>query len=222
MLLIAGLGNPGARHAKNRHNIGFMALEAIAARASHRPIPRAFSGRARRRLDRGGARRAARAADVHERFRPQRRRGDALSQARPRRHRSSCTTNSTSRRPKCASRSAAAMPAIMACARSAPISAMITSAFASASAIPATRRWSIHFVLSDFAKSGDGLGRRGLRRGRRASPSCSRKDRTPVFRTRCIWRSKRRASATRSRRIRRATSLIGRSKRGACLATNLH
>ena len=31
MLLIAGLGNPGARHARNRHNIGFMAIEAIAA-----------------------------------------------------------------------------------------------------------------------------------------------------------------------------------------------
>jgi PTH1 family peptidyl-tRNA hydrolase len=30
MLLIAGLGNPGARHAKNRHNIGFMAVERIA------------------------------------------------------------------------------------------------------------------------------------------------------------------------------------------------
>ena len=30
MLLIAGLGNPGARYAKNRHNIGFMAVQAIA------------------------------------------------------------------------------------------------------------------------------------------------------------------------------------------------
>ena len=31
MLVIAGLGNPGARHARNRHNIGFMAIDAIAA-----------------------------------------------------------------------------------------------------------------------------------------------------------------------------------------------
>jgi len=31
MLVIAGLGNPGARHARNRHNIGFMAVDAIAS-----------------------------------------------------------------------------------------------------------------------------------------------------------------------------------------------
>ena len=37
MLLIAGLGNPGARHAKNRHNFGFMALAAIAR--THRIVP---------------------------------------------------------------------------------------------------------------------------------------------------------------------------------------
>ena len=32
MLILAGLGNPGAKHADNRHNIGFMAMDAIAAR----------------------------------------------------------------------------------------------------------------------------------------------------------------------------------------------
>lgn len=32
MLLIAGLGNPGPKFAKNRHNIGFMAVDEIARR----------------------------------------------------------------------------------------------------------------------------------------------------------------------------------------------
>ena len=30
MLLLVGLGNPGAGYAKHRHNIGFMAVDAIA------------------------------------------------------------------------------------------------------------------------------------------------------------------------------------------------
>jgi len=32
MLILAGLGNPGARYAGNRHNIGFMAIDEIARR----------------------------------------------------------------------------------------------------------------------------------------------------------------------------------------------
>lgn len=42
MLLFAGLGNPGAKYANNRHNIGFMAVDAIAHRHSFAPWSRKF------------------------------------------------------------------------------------------------------------------------------------------------------------------------------------
>ncbi len=44
MLLIAGLGNPGARYARNRHNIGFMAVEAIAREHGFAPFRTRFQG----------------------------------------------------------------------------------------------------------------------------------------------------------------------------------
>ncbi len=44
MLLFVGLGNPGSRHAGNRHNIGFMAVEAIAKRHGIGPWRRRFQG----------------------------------------------------------------------------------------------------------------------------------------------------------------------------------
>ena len=44
MLLIVGLGNPGKSYAGNRHNIGFMAVEAIAAACAAAPFRRKFQG----------------------------------------------------------------------------------------------------------------------------------------------------------------------------------
>ena len=46
MLLFVGLGNPGAQYAGNRHNIGFMALEAIAREHRFPPFRARFKGRA--------------------------------------------------------------------------------------------------------------------------------------------------------------------------------
>ena len=44
MLLFVGLGNPGPGHVGNRHNIGFMALQAIAKRDGISPWRRRFQG----------------------------------------------------------------------------------------------------------------------------------------------------------------------------------
>lgn len=44
MKLFAGLGNPGAKYAHNRHNIGFMAMDRIAADHGFGPWKAAFKG----------------------------------------------------------------------------------------------------------------------------------------------------------------------------------
>jgi PTH1 family peptidyl-tRNA hydrolase len=44
MLLFVGLGNPGAKHAGNRHNVGFMAVDAIVRKHSMGAWRRRFQG----------------------------------------------------------------------------------------------------------------------------------------------------------------------------------
>ncbi|GGD47284.1 aminoacyl-tRNA hydrolase [Croceicoccus pelagius] len=44
MQLWVGLGNPGAKYALNRHNIGFMALDTIAEVHGFGPVQKKFSG----------------------------------------------------------------------------------------------------------------------------------------------------------------------------------
>ncbi len=44
MLIIVGLGNPGAKYAGNRHNIGFMAVDAIHRKHPFSPWTRKFKG----------------------------------------------------------------------------------------------------------------------------------------------------------------------------------
>jgi len=44
MLLFVGLGNPGAEYSRNRHNIGFMVVDAIAKRHGFAPWRRRFQG----------------------------------------------------------------------------------------------------------------------------------------------------------------------------------
>lgn len=44
MLLFAGLGNPGAQYANNRHNVGYMAAESIHRRHGFSPWTKKFQG----------------------------------------------------------------------------------------------------------------------------------------------------------------------------------
>jgi peptidyl-tRNA hydrolase, PTH1 family len=44
MLLFVGLGNPGAKYARNRHNVGFLVVDEIARRHDFAPWRRRFQG----------------------------------------------------------------------------------------------------------------------------------------------------------------------------------
>ncbi len=81
MHLFVGLGNPGAEHARNRHNVGFMAVDRIAADHGFGPWRSRFQGMvAEGRL---GEEKVAllKPADLHEPLRPVGGRGDAVLEA---------------------------------------------------------------------------------------------------------------------------------------------
>ncbi len=44
MLLLVGLGNPGSEHRRQRHKVGFMAIDAIAERHNFQPFKKRFQG----------------------------------------------------------------------------------------------------------------------------------------------------------------------------------
>lgn len=44
MLLLVGLGNPGSEHKRQRHNVGFMAVDAVAERHNFQPFKKRFQG----------------------------------------------------------------------------------------------------------------------------------------------------------------------------------
>jgi PTH1 family peptidyl-tRNA hydrolase len=46
MKILVGLGNPGSKYERNRHNVGFMAIDAIASRYGAGPWRRRFQGQA--------------------------------------------------------------------------------------------------------------------------------------------------------------------------------
>ena len=111
MRLFVGLGNPGAKYAHNRHNVGFMAVDEIARRHGFAPWRRRFQGETFGRHARSREGCPASPGDVHERVRPCGSGSREFLQARRGRdHRVSGRTR-TACRPRCASRLAAASPA---------------------------------------------------------------------------------------------------------------
>ena len=81
MLLWVGLGNPEPGMARNRHNIGFMAVDMIAIRHGFSPWRQRFKGLVRRGQRRRREDAGAEAADLHERLGRSRAGGGGVLQA---------------------------------------------------------------------------------------------------------------------------------------------
>ena len=101
MKLFVGLGNPGGQYALNRHNVGFMAVDAIAATHDFPAWRKRFSGlSAEGKLGNESVLLFKPQTFMNE-FWPRGRRGGALLQARLLATSSSFMTSSISRRARC-------------------------------------------------------------------------------------------------------------------------
>ena len=84
MKLFVGLGNPGAKYAGNRHNIGVMALDRIASDHGFAPWRSKFQGEVCEGTLSSEKSNPAQTSDIHEPLWPIRGRGNALLQTHTR------------------------------------------------------------------------------------------------------------------------------------------
>ena len=197
MLLFVGLGNPGERYVGNRHNIGFMAVQAIARAPRHRALAAALPGRGGGRHDRRREGSAAVARHLHERVGARGGGGRALLQARGRRHRG------VPRRGRTAARQSAGEDRRRQCRPQRlaldlrAYRQRLLAACASASAIRATRNW-WKLRVAGFRQERMALGGGAVRRRRRQCRAADRGQGFDASRTRCISPWTPRASAART------------------------
>ena len=140
MLLIVGLGNPGLKYATNRHNIGFVAIDAIARRHGFGPWRRKFQSEVAEGMLAGTKVLALKPQTYMNNS------GRAVGEAArffqvPPGNIVVLHDELDLPLGKVRPRPAAAMPGTMACARSRRISVRISIGCGSASAIPARNRW---------------------------------------------------------------------------------